>query len=203
RTVARSRLVESLGSVVPVQLHVPLHRDHRHAECLHDLLGFYCPTGDHLAGEHAETLHVSLCMLEHWQVAVNVPYRARVLLHRDSAVDLRHPSREYRQLQLRHPSHLSLLPSAPQIHFWLILFSLTVRNYWARSGVLKLPAILREFTGIEITQSALTQDALKTSEGVVGDAYQELRAGVATAPAVYTDDTGWRIHGQTAHLMTF
>jgi hypothetical protein len=26
---------------------------------------------------------------------------------------------------------------------------------------------------------------------------------VATAPAVYTDDTGWRIHGQTAHLMTF
>jgi len=26
---------------------------------------------------------------------------------------------------------------------------------------------------------------------------------VATAPAVYTDDTGWRIHGQAAHLMTF
>ena len=26
---------------------------------------------------------------------------------------------------------------------------------------------------------------------------------MATAPAVYTDDTGWRIHGETAHLMTF
>jgi hypothetical protein len=26
---------------------------------------------------------------------------------------------------------------------------------------------------------------------------------VAAAPAVYTDDTGWRIHGETAHLMTF
>jgi len=26
---------------------------------------------------------------------------------------------------------------------------------------------------------------------------------VATAPAVYTDDTGWRIHGQPAHLMAF
>ena len=69
--------------------------------------------------------------------------------------------------------------------------------------VRKLPAILREFSGIEVTQSALTQDALKKSEGVVGNAYQELRTGVAAAPAVYTDDTGWRIHGQTAHLMTF
>src|ERR1017187_2297999 len=29
------------------------------------------------------------------------------------------------------------------------------------------------------------------------------RTGVAAAPAVYTDDTGWRIHGETAHLMTF
>jgi hypothetical protein len=44
---------------------------------------------------------------------------------------------------------------------------------------------------------------LKKSEGVIGNACQELRAGVATAPAVYTDDTGWRIHGQPAHLMTF
>jgi hypothetical protein len=69
--------------------------------------------------------------------------------------------------------------------------------------VRKLPAILREFTGIAVTQSALTQDALKKSAGVVGNAYQELRTGVATAAAVYTDDTGWRIHGQTAHLMTF
>jgi hypothetical protein len=44
---------------------------------------------------------------------------------------------------------------------------------------------------------------LKKSEGVIGNAYQELRTGVAAASAVYTDDTGWRIHGQTAHLMTF
>src|ERR1017187_3619186 len=49
--------------------------------------------------------------------------------------------------------------------------------------VRKLPAILREFTGVQITQSALTQDALKKAEGVIGNAYQELRAGVAAAPA--------------------
>ena len=78
-----------------------------------------------------------------------------------------------------------------------------VVHYGMGVPVRTLPAILREFAGIEVTQSALTQDALKNSEGVVGNAYQELRAGVATAPAVYTDDTGWRIHGQPAHLMTF
>jgi len=66
-----------------------------------------------------------------------------------------------------------------------------------------VPVIVREFTGVRITQSALTQDALKKAEGVIGNACQELRAGVATAPAVYTDDTGWRIHGEGAQLMTF
>ena len=78
-----------------------------------------------------------------------------------------------------------------------------VVHYGMGVPVRKLPAILREFTGIEVTQSALTQDALKKSEGVVGNAYQELRSGVATAPAVYTDDAGGRIHGQAADWMSF
>ena len=76
-------------------------------------------------------------------------------------------------------------------------------HYGMGVPVRKLPAILRELTGIVVTQSALTQDALRQAQGVVGHAYQQLRRGVAVAPAVYTDDTGWRIHGQTAHLMTF
>lgn len=76
-------------------------------------------------------------------------------------------------------------------------------HYGMGVPVRKLPAILRELTGIAVTQSALTQDALRKAQGVVGHAYQQLRTGVAAAPAVYTDDTGWRIHGQTAHLMTF
>src|SRR6266704_2726119 len=76
-------------------------------------------------------------------------------------------------------------------------------HYGMGVPVRKLPAILREFTGVEVTQSALTQDALKKSTGVIGNAYQELRAGVAQAPVTYTDDTGWSIHGQSAHLMVF
>jgi hypothetical protein len=76
-------------------------------------------------------------------------------------------------------------------------------HYGMGVPVRKLPVILRELTGIKVTQSALTQDALKKSEGIVGNAYQELRNSIATAPAVHTDDTGWRIHGETAHLMAF
>src|SRR5712691_752362 len=76
-------------------------------------------------------------------------------------------------------------------------------HYGMGVPVRKVPRILREFTGVEVTQSALTQDALKKTAGVIGNAYQELRASVATAPVVYTDDTGWPIHGQAAHLMAF
>src|SRR5450755_4040750 len=78
-----------------------------------------------------------------------------------------------------------------------------VVQYGMGVPVRKVPAILREFTGIRITQSALTQDAMKKAEGVIGNAYQELRDGVAAAPVVYTDDTGWPIHGEGAQLMAF
>ena len=78
-------------------------------------------------------------------------------------------------------------------------------HYGMGVPVRKLPWMLRELTGIDISQSALTQDALKKASGsrVVGNAYQELRAAVPTAPVVYTDDTGWPIHGKPAYLMGF
>lgn len=69
--------------------------------------------------------------------------------------------------------------------------------------VRRLPAILLEMTGIAVTQSALTQDALKQAEGPVGAAYQELREQVRDAPVTYTDDTGWRVGGEVAYLMAF
>jgi transposase len=69
--------------------------------------------------------------------------------------------------------------------------------------VRRLPAILREMTGIAITQSAITQDALKQAEGPVGAAYQQLRQQVRQEPVTYTDDTSWRIGGDPAYLMAF
>jgi len=69
--------------------------------------------------------------------------------------------------------------------------------------VRRVPAILAELTGVRVTQSALTQDALRQAAGPVGDVYQTLRAGMAQAERVHTDDTGWRVGGTPAQLMVF
>jgi transposase len=67
----------------------------------------------------------------------------------------------------------------------------------------KVPELLRLLCGVRVTQSALTQDALRQAQRAVGDAYRALRGSVKEAPRVNTDDTGWRIGGEGAHLMAF
>lgn len=67
----------------------------------------------------------------------------------------------------------------------------------------KVPAILQQLTGVRVTQGALTQDAGRRAQGSVGTAYAQLRAGMPKAEAVHTDDTGWRVGGEPAHLMVF
>jgi transposase len=58
-------------------------------------------------------------------------------------------------------------------------------------------------TGVQLTQGALPQDALRRAAGPVGIAYEQWRAVVRGAPVVHTDDTGWRVGGNPAHLMAF
>ena len=67
----------------------------------------------------------------------------------------------------------------------------------------KVPQIVKELSGLQITQGALSQDAQKQTAGVVGAAYQQLRAEIRQAPVVHTDDTGWRVGGEPAQLMVF
>jgi transposase len=67
----------------------------------------------------------------------------------------------------------------------------------------KVPAIIGELTGVQLTQGAITQDAMKQSEQSVGAHYEQLRRSVRDQPAVHTDDTGWRVGGDTAFLMAF
>jgi len=76
-------------------------------------------------------------------------------------------------------------------------------HYGMGIPVRKVPGVLEELTGMRITQSALTQDALRRAAGMVGETYQNLRAGVCQAAAVHTDDTGWRVGGENAFLMGF
>lgn len=76
-------------------------------------------------------------------------------------------------------------------------------HYAVGIPVRKVPAVLRELTGVSLTQSAITQDALRRAAGPVGAAYEELRGQVREAAVVHTDDTGWRINGEAAFLMGF
>jgi transposase len=76
-------------------------------------------------------------------------------------------------------------------------------HYGTGIPVRKVPAVLKQLTGISITQSALTQDALRRAAGEVGAEYEQLRQTVPAAPVIHTDDTGWRVGGATAFLMGF
>ena len=69
--------------------------------------------------------------------------------------------------------------------------------------VRKVPAVLLAQTGVEVTASAITQDAMRQAEGPVGVAYEGLREGMRESPVVHTDDTGWKIGGKGAFLMGF
>ena len=76
-------------------------------------------------------------------------------------------------------------------------------HYGLGIPVRKVPAVLAVLTGVHLTQGALTQDALRRPADTVGAAYEQLRAAVPAAPVVHTDDTGWRVGGESAFLMAF
>ncbi len=69
--------------------------------------------------------------------------------------------------------------------------------------VRKVPAVLQALKGVQLTQSAITQDAMRRAGDVIDTAYALLRASVSQAPVVHTADTGWRVGGEPAYLMTF
>ena len=70
-----------------------------------------------------------------------------------------------------------------------------VLHYGVGVPVRKVPAVLRALTGVELSQGAISQDALRRARGAVGDAYHKLRGSVRASPLVHTDDTGWRVDG--------
>jgi transposase len=76
-------------------------------------------------------------------------------------------------------------------------------HYQVGIPVRKVPLVLGLLTGMALTQGAITQNALRQARGSIGRKYQELRAGVREAPVIYTDDTGWKVAGENAHLMAF
>ena len=78
-----------------------------------------------------------------------------------------------------------------------------VLHYGVGIPVRRVPSVLRALTGVELSQSAITQDALRRARGAVGDGYRRLRKSVRESAVVHTDDTGWRVGGESAFLMAF
>ena len=78
-----------------------------------------------------------------------------------------------------------------------------VLHYGVGIPVRRVPSVLRALTGVELSQSAITQDSLRRAQGAVGDAYRRLRESVRASRVVHTDDTGWRVGGEGAFLMAF
>ena len=78
-----------------------------------------------------------------------------------------------------------------------------VLHYGVGIPVRRVPVVLRALTGVDLSQGAITQDALRRPQGAVGDAYQRLRESVRESAVVHTDDTGWRVGGEGAFLMAF
>jgi hypothetical protein len=84
---------------------------------------------------------------------------------------------------------------------------LRATGHWLHYGLglplQKVPPLLFTLTGVRLTASALTQDALRRTHGAVGQVYQALRDQVQHAPVAYTDDTSWKVGGEGAFLMAF
>lgn len=84
-----------------------------------------------------------------------------------------------------------------------LLAAAHVLHYGVGLPVRKVPAVLATLTGVQLTQGALTQDALRRAVGTLGTTYEQLRGAVPAASVVHTDDTGWRVGGEPAYLMAF
>ena len=56
-----------------------------------------------------------------------------------------------------------------------------VLHYGVGIPVRRVPVVLRALTGMELSQGAITQDALRRARGAVGDAYRRLRESVRRA----------------------
>lgn len=78
-----------------------------------------------------------------------------------------------------------------------------VLHYDMGIPVRKVPAVMLALTGLEVTASAITQDAMKQVEGPVGAVYKELCVRMRQSTVVHTDDTSWKIRGLAAFLMGF
>jgi transposase len=133
----------------------------------------------------------------------DVPPEPQPEIHR-YAVEIRECSRCGRKVRGQHPDVASDQHGATAHRVGPRAKALAhILHYMHGVPVRKTPAILEDLTGVRLTQGAITQDALRQTGSAVGARYEQLRASVREQAVVHTDDTGWRVGGETAFLMAF
>jgi hypothetical protein len=78
-------------------------------------------------------------------------------------------------------------------------------HYHSGLPLRQVPQVIAQITGIQISQSALTQSACTLTEegGLLAPCYDQLRQRITNSPVVNTDDTGWRVNATLAFVMGF
>jgi transposase len=120
------------------------------------------------------------------------------------AVEMRQCGRCGKSVRGRHPDVASGQRGATAHRVGPRVKALShILHYVHGVPVRRTAEIVKQLTGVQLTQSTLTQDANRQAEGPVGARYEELREAVRQQSVVHTDDTGWRVGGEPAFLMAF
>ena len=87
----------------------------------------------------------------------------------------------------------------PRIYAWALALHYDSGMSWRQ-----VEKVINDYFQIPVTQSAITQKALKAAErGEIGELAQKIKVDLAQAAIVHTDDTGWKVREIDHFLMTF
>ena len=87
----------------------------------------------------------------------------------------------------------------PRIYAWALAL-----HYDSGMSLRQVEKVINDYFQIPVTQSAITQKALKAAEqGEISELARKIKADLDQADIVHTDDTGWKVGGINHFLMTF
>jgi len=170
--------------------------------------GAYQAVPDHVDQESFEPLSSCPCcggdvddVTDHEQFVVDLP-KVRAHVHR-IVTQSGHCGRCRRRVRSRHPDQVSTAAGAASVALGPNVLGLAA-DLKHRYGMAyrKIADLIATYFGIRITHGAFVQSSLRLAK--LGEVtYLALIATLRASPVVHTDDTGWRIDGESTWLWVF
>lgn len=170
--------------------------------------GAYQAVPDHVDQESFEPLSSCPCcdgevddVTDHEQFVVDLP-KVRAHVHR-IVTQSGHCGRCRRRVHSRHPDQVSTAAGAARVALGPNVLGLAT-DLKHRYGMAyrKVADLIATYFGIRITHGALVQASVRLAK--LGEVtYLAMIATVRASPVVHTDDTGWRIDGESTWLWVF